>query len=365
MENQNRMDGPYSIGNLLDLNRLRRLFEEFSQAFCGLTIVLWDHSGRNVLITVNASGLDTSDRGLMDGAKPIVIKGTQIATLASRPLRVKDLPGASEETLRSLTSFLIDLVTHLSELGSESLETKEKAENLEALVRRRTEELASAHKDMENFSYSISHDLRAPLRGIDGWSQALFEDYNDQFDEQARQYLTRVRNETQRMGRLIDDILKLSRLSGKEFKPSQVNLSDMAERISNQLKVENPGRHIEFVIQPGLSVAGDASLLEIAMDNLLSNAVKFTSRREEARIEFGKTDLDANPVYFVRDNGAGFEMAYAQKLFGVFQRMHRATDFPGNGIGLAIVQRIIQRHGGKTWAQSAVDQGSTFYFTLR
>jgi light-regulated signal transduction histidine kinase (bacteriophytochrome) len=217
---------------------------------------------------------------------------------------------------------------------------------------------------MESFSYSVSHDLRAPLRGIDGWSHALFEDYNDQFDEQARQYLTRVRSESQRMGRMIEDLLKLSRITGRAFKPSQVDLSDMAERIASQLKVENPGRRIEFVVQPGLCVEGDATLLEIAMDNLLSNAVKFTGRREEARIELGKTDLDSNPVYFVRDNGVGFEMAYAQKLFGVFQRMHRTTDFPGNGIGLAIVQRILRRHGGRIWAQSAEDQGATFYFTL-
>jgi len=365
MENQDRMDGPFSIVNLVDVNRLRRLLEEFSQAAGGLTLVLWDHPGRQVLLTVNASDLDMADHGLVDSARPIVIKGQQIATLASRPLRVKDHPEVSEETTRSPTSFLADLVTHLSELGSESLEIKEKAANLEALVQRRTEDLANANKNMENFSYSISHDLRAPLRGIDGWSQALFEDYNDQFDEQARQYLTRVRTETQRMGRLIDDILKLSRLSGKEFKLSQVNLSNMAEKISSQLKEENPGRRIEFVIQPDLSVEGDATLLEIAMDNLLNNAVKFTGRREDARIEFGKTEVDAKPVYYVRDNGAGFEMAYAQKLFGVFQRMHRATDFPGNGIGLAIVHHIIQRHGGETWAQSAVDQGSTFFFTLR
>jgi signal transduction histidine kinase len=348
----------------VDLKRLRRLFEEFSQAVGGLTIVLWDHPGGNVLLAVNERALGLDDRRLKDCALPIVINGKVLATLATGPLRVKDLPVESDEKARNRTSFLAGMVSYISDLRFESLENIRRVANLDARVKRQTDELASAHKEMESFSYSVSHDLRAPLRGIDGWSHALFEDYNDQFDEQARQYLTRVRSESQRMGRMIEDLLKLSRITGRAFKPSQVDLSDMAERIASQLKVENPGRRIEFVVQPGLCVEGDATLLEIAMDNLLSNAVKFTGRCEDARIEFGKTDLDSNPVYFVRDNGVGFEMAYAQKLFGVFQRMHRTTDFSGNGIGLAIVQRILRRHGGRIWAQSAVDQGATFYFTL-
>jgi light-regulated signal transduction histidine kinase (bacteriophytochrome) len=231
-------------------------------------------------------------------------------------------------------------------------------------VRERTAQLESANKELEAFSYSVSHDLRAPLRGIDGWSQALAEDYADKLDEQGRRYIERVRSETQRMGRLIDDMLRLSRLTRAEMLWQTVDLSAIAEEIVERLRGESPQRQVEVVIQPGVAAAGDQCLLEAVLENLLENAFKFTSKRPLARVEFGETNLKGERVFFVRDNGAGFDMAYSQKLFGVFQRMHKASEFPGTGVGLAIVQRVIHRHGGRVWAEAEVGRGATFYFTV-
>jgi PAS domain S-box-containing protein len=235
---------------------------------------------------------------------------------------------------------------------------------LEQRVADRTIQLAAANRELESFAYSVSHDLTAPLRGIDGWGMALLEDYSDRLDERARQYLSRIRAETQRMGQLIDDLLKLSRVTRAEMRPNPVDLTALAESIAARLQEDLPHRQLEFVIQQGLSDQGDERLLRIALNNLLGNAVKFTSKQPQARIEFGLTYVKDHPAYFVRDNGAGFDMAFAKKLFGAFQRMHKASEFPGTGIGLATVQRIIQRHGGRIWAEAHVNQGAIFYFTL-
>ncbi|MBI5688071.1 MAG: DUF3365 domain-containing protein [Verrucomicrobia bacterium] len=235
---------------------------------------------------------------------------------------------------------------------------------LEQRVADRTIQLAAANRELESFAYSVSHDLTAPLRGIDGWSLALMEDYSERLDERARQYLGRIRAETQRMAQLIDDLLKLSRVTRAEMRTNPVDMTGLAESIALRLQEDLPHRQLEFVIQPGLGDQGDERLLRIALTNLLGNAVKFTSKRPAARIEFGLTHVKDRPAYFVRDNGAGFDMAFAKKLFGAFQRMHRASEFPGTGIGLATVQRIIQRHGGRIWAEAQVNQGATFYFTL-
>ena len=259
---------------------------------------------------------------------------------------------------------------------------------LEQRVQDRTTLLEAANKELEAFAYSVSHDLRAPLRGIDGWSLALLEDYRDQLDEQARTYLVRVRSETQHMGQLIDDLLQLSRVTRADMQKSPVDLSALAQAIAARLQEAQPQRRMEFILQPGLAATGDARLLEIALTNLLDNASKFTGTRAEARIEFGCLPRPhpptpspspnigrggrggeagvggEGPVYFVRDNGVGFDMAYASKLFGAFQRMHRASEFSGTGIGLATVQRIVHRHGGRVWAEAEVDRGATFYFTL-
>jgi len=235
---------------------------------------------------------------------------------------------------------------------------------LEQRVRERTAQLEAANKELESFAYSVSHDLRAPLRGIDGWSLALAEDYADQFDERAHQYLERVRSETQRMGLLIDDMLQLSRVTRTEMRVSDVDLTSAARRIAAELSEVNPSRRIEFVIEPNLSGVGDARLLDIALTNLLGNAVKFTGPRAIARIEFGRAEQNGETAFYVRDNGVGFDMAYAGSLFGAFQRLHKASEFPGTGIGLATVQRVIHRHGGRLWTEAQVDRGATFYFTI-
>jgi PAS domain S-box-containing protein len=235
---------------------------------------------------------------------------------------------------------------------------------LEQRIVQRTAQLESANKELEAFSYSVSHDLRSPLRGIDGWSQALLEDYGSLLDEQGKTYINRVRSETQRMGNLIDDLLKLSRFTRAEMHIEEVNLSAIAQSIAAQLQQTAPERQVDFVIQPGLTANGDARLLEIALTNLLGNAFKFTGNTPQARIEFEQTEIDGQHIFFVRDNGAGFDMAFAKNLFGAFQRMHRVSEFPGTGIGLTIVQRIISRHGGHIWAEAAMNQGAAFYFTL-
>ena len=225
-------------------------------------------------------------------------------------------------------------------------------------------------KELEAFSYSVSHDLRAPLRGIDGWSLALQEDYGAVLDAQGREYLGIVRAEAQRMGQLIEDLLQLSRVARGELHREPVDASALAHSVVRRLTDAYPNRRIEVVIAPGLVADADARLLEIALTNLLGNAWKFSAMREIARIEFGRMvaqDPAANApaqAYFVRDNGVGFDMAHAAKLFGAFQRLHAASDFPGTGIGLATVQRIVHRHGGRIWAEAQPDQGASFYFTL-
>jgi signal transduction histidine kinase len=236
--------------------------------------------------------------------------------------------------------------------------------DLEQRVRDRTAQLEAANQELETFSYSVSHDLRAPLRGIDGWSQALLEDFGPQLNGEARHYLGRVRSEAQRMGQLIDDLLRLSRVTRAPIERDWVDITAMARSIADNLREIHADRRIEFVIQPELTAYGDARLLEVALTNLLHNAAKFTAKRAEARIEVGRTEQGGQPAFFVCDNGAGFDMAYARSLFGPFQRLHRAAEFPGNGIGLATVQRIVHRHGGRVWAEARVDHGATFYFTL-
>jgi PAS domain S-box-containing protein len=236
--------------------------------------------------------------------------------------------------------------------------------DLEQRVHERTAQLEAANKELEAFAYSVSHDLRSPLRGIHGWSAALLEDFADQLNGDARHCLERVRSEAQRMSQLIDDLLRLSRVARAPLARQSVDLTALARTIADNLREIHAGRRIEFTIQSGLTASGDAQLLEIALTNLLGNAAKFTAKRPAARIELGCTENGGPPAFHVRDNGAGFDMAYADSLFAPFQRLHRASEFPGTGIGLATVKRIIQRHGGRVWADAQVDGGATFYFTL-
>ena len=229
---------------------------------------------------------------------------------------------------------------------------------------RLTAEVEAANRELETFSYSVAHDLRAPLRSIDGFSQALLEDWGDKLDEDGRRYLGFVRQSAQLMAQLIDDILTLAKVNRGELRSGPLDLSAIARGAYERIARGDAARKVELVIAPALRAQGDPRLLGVVFDNLLGNAWKFTSKRPDARIEVGATTRDGEPVYFVRDNGAGFDMTYASKLFGVFQRLHAAQDFEGTGIGLATVQRIVARHGGRVWAEGKVGAGATFYFTL-
>ncbi len=249
------------------------------------------------------------------------------------------------------------------------------AQSFNQSLRQAVIDLKSVNHELEAFSSSVSHDLRAPLRSIDGFSQALLEDCGPNLDESGKDYLRRIRAATQRMGQLIDDLLTLARVSRSDMHWATIDLSDLAHRLCQDLRQQQPGegspRQVEVRIQSGMRVRGDRNLLPVALENLLANAWKFTAYQERATIEVGSLpagdDLSATSqpiIYFVRDDGAGFEMAYVHKLFAPFQRLHSLAEFPGTGIGLATVQRIIHRHGGRVWAEGAVGQGATFYFTL-
>jgi PAS domain S-box-containing protein len=230
-------------------------------------------------------------------------------------------------------------------------------------LQRAKEAAESANRELESFSYSVAHDLRAPLRSIDGFSQALEEDCADKLDQQGRKYLQYVRESAQHMAHLIDDLLALSRVTRSALQPVHVDLSDLARRTLERLQAGDAGRRVEYTIQDGVSGWGDPHLIAAVLENLLGNAWKFTGKRAVGRIEFGRQTATP-PVYFVRDNGAGFDMAYAGKLFGVFQRLHSVDEFEGTGIGLATVQRIVHRHRGRVWAEGEPGGGATFYFTL-
>lgn len=235
--------------------------------------------------------------------------------------------------------------------------------DLEHRVATRTVELESLNRELESFCYSVSHDLRAPLRGIAGFTHILQETCGPALDDTSRGYFERILSASSRMGELIDDLLKLSRVNREEFRQEDVSLSELATSVAEELHQSNPNQTVEFLVPPGLHTRGDARLLRIVLENLLGNAWKFTSKTSHPRIELGVRNEGSESVFFVRDNGAGFDMRYAGKLFGPFQRLHRLTEFPGTGIGLATVQRIIHRHGGRVWAEAAVNQGATIYFT--
>jgi len=302
----------------------------------------------------------------------VVIAANFASSLSQILTPIRKLKEGAKAFARSDFAYRTALTVN-NELGSLSRAFDQMAERqaeVLAALEQKTALLQETNKELESFSYSVSHDLRSPLRGIDGWGLALLEDYGEQLDVTAHEYLERIRHETQRMGRLIDDLLLLARVTRSEIKHNLVDLSAVAQVVSERLQQAQSERRIEISIQPGLSDQGDAHLLEIVLTNLLDNACKFTSPRSEARIEFGLTQAEdpvsqvLRSVYFVRDNGVGFDMAHARKLFGAFQRMHGNSEFPGTGIGLATVQRIVHRHGGRIWAEAAPDQGATFYFNL-
>lgn len=238
------------------------------------------------------------------------------------------------------------------------------AAQLEERVRERTLQLEAANRELEAFSYSVAHDLRAPLRAIDGFSQALLEDCGDRLDEVGQDYLRRIRAASQRMGELIDDLLQLARIARQPFETQEVNISALVRRLGEELRQWDPGRNVLLKVQPGVVGRADPKLLRVVLENLLQNAWKFTRPRAEAVVEFGLTHTIRGPTCFVRDNGVGFDMRYADKLFAPFQRLHKPSEFPGAGVGLATVKRVIARHGGQVWAEAVPEVGATLYFTL-
>jgi PAS domain S-box-containing protein len=272
------------------------------------------------------------------------------------------------ETFRGTIAPVLD-----ARLRAERLEAARRAaeeqirqlnESLEQRVRERTAEFEEANRSLEAFSYSVSHDLRAPLRTIDGFSLAVLEDYADRLDEQGRDYLNRIRGASQRMSRLIDDLLRLSRIGQAEIAAEHVDLSAMAEEVARHLAEQDPDRQARVTVEKGLAAVGDKALLMVVLDNLIGNAWKFTSKRTDALIEFGETRREGGKVFFVRDNGIGFDMHYADKLFVPFQRLHGSDKFEGTGIGLAIVKRVVNRHGGRIWAEGETGRGACVYFTI-
>ncbi|TVQ08321.1 MAG: PAS domain S-box protein [Leptolyngbya sp. DLM2.Bin27] len=234
----------------------------------------------------------------------------------------------------------------------------------EQQILRTTAQLEASNRELEAFAYSVSHDLRAPLRAIDGFSRALIEDYGDQFGDEGRDYFNRIRHNVSRMGQLIDDLLRLSQVSRSTMAYAPVDLSTLVQEQIDDLTAADPDRVVTVAITPGITVSADPTLMRVAIANLVQNAWKFTAHHPTAALEFGVAMKQGEPIYYLRDDGAGFDMTYANKLFGAFQRLHSTDEFPGTGIGLATVQRAIHRHGGRVWAEAVVEQGATFYFTL-
>lgn len=315
---------------------------------------VWNEQGASLKITITPPWWGTW------WFRSIFVVVLLTLTFAIHYLRVMNIKKYNLKLRQQVAERTWELDAANEELRATNEELASANENLQTV----NTKLETANKELEAFSYSVSHDLRSPLRSIDGFSQILLEDYQDKVDEQGKNYLQRIRLGTQRMAQLIDDMLNLSRISRSEMNIQQVNLSNIVQKLANELCETQPERRVGFIIQKGIIVRGDIQLLSIVVDNLVRNAWKYTSKHQIARIEFGVMHKENGVVCFIRDDGAGFDMNYAQKLFGTFQRLHSEAEFPGTGIGLATVQRIIHRHGGKIWAEGEVEKGATFYFTM-
>ena len=272
----------------------------------------------------------------------------------------KELEGRVEARTRELKERMAEVESMNQSMGELLQETQSANQQLEMA----TTQLKATNAELESFAYAVSHDLRAPLRAVTGFSYALEEDYDDRLDDEGKGLLKRIQNAGQRMGQLIDDLLELSRITRQGMQPASVNLSLLVEQIMIQYCLDEPEREVTYTVAPEVIVNGDERLLLIVLENLLSNAWKYTSKVAKAHIEFGTTKQDNETACFVRDNGVGFDMAYAHKLYGPFQRLHRIEEFEGTGIGLATVQRIIHRHGGQVWAEAELGKGAMFYFSL-
>ncbi|HLQ67522.1 MAG TPA: ATP-binding protein [Candidatus Limnocylindrales bacterium] len=301
-------------------------------------------------------------------AQPVLVLAKAARAVSERKDYSIRVETVSDDELGLLAGAFNDMLAEIQErdtaLRSSEGRLRQLNAELEQRVAARTIELETSNKELEAFSYSVSHDLRAPLRAIDGFSKALLEDCGEALGETGTRHLERVRNATRQMGLLIDDLLNLARLSRAELRREPVDLGAVGQEIAASLEQAQPERKVSFVLAPDLRADGDSQLLRVVLDNLLRNAWKFTSKHPTGRIELGQTGTNGRRVFFVADDGAGFDMAHADLLFAPFQRLHRQSDFEGTGVGLATVQRIIHRHGGRLWAEGAVDKGATFYFTL-
>jgi hypothetical protein len=331
-------EGPAALAALRD-SRFELLLADLTMpGMDGLTLLKQAQEIDPALVGIIMTGhgrIDTAVQAMKDGAIDYVLK----------PFKVRDL-----------------LPVLARALGIRRLRV-ENAE-LARRVAQHTAELEVSNKELESFTYSVSHDLRAPLRAIDAYARMLTEDFGAQMAPEATDLLRRINASVDRMRELMDAFLQFSRLGRQPLTKRRLHVSSLVQEVLEEFRAEREGRRLEVRVGPLPDCLGDAALLKAALTNLVSNAFKFTRRKEGAEIEIGCREQDGGKAYFVRDNGAGFDMQYAEKLFGVFQRLHRAEDFEGTGVGLSIVQRIIQRHGGRIWAEAAVDKGATFYFTL-
>ena len=320
------------------------------------------------MVEIDIQHVDGSVRTLLwNSAAVYSADGKTIIATVAQGLDITERKAAQEE-IRWMNAVLERKV---AEQTKELLDKQQALLNLVEDLNQTANNLTSANQSMEAlnkelaaFGYSVSHDLRAPLRTIEGFSNALLEDYNDKLDAQGKDYLERIRKGTEQMGWLINDMLKLSRINRSELIRQPIDLSAMAEEIVREKQENSPDKIREVIIRKNIIISGDRYLMKIALQNLMDNAWKFTGKEEHPRIELGTTSKEGKTIIFLRDNGVGFDMTYMDKLFGIFQRLHQADEFPGTGIGLATVQRVINRHGGKIWAQSEVGKGATFFFTL-
>ena len=301
---------------------------------------------------------------------PVVDAGGALAYIIHRVedvtefVRLKRL-GSERETLTGqLRTRAEQMEAEVYLRSQEVAEANRQLRQANAELTRLASELERSNKELESFSYSVSHDLRAPLRAIDGFSQAVLEDYATSLPADGQRLLATIRQSAQRMGRLMDDLLNFSRLGRKELEIAPVDLTALAQTVVRDLRQAEPERRVEVSVAALPSVQGDYSLLRQVLTNLIGNAFKFTRHRPEARVEIGSRSEGGETAFYVRDNGTGFDMRYATKLFGVFQRLHRDDEFEGTGVGLALVQRIVRRHGGRIWAEGAVGKGATFYFSI-